>query len=244
MKKIIYSVLVSLFFLQGVQAQQSDFSIKIKPGKDVPKTAKVFVRYFVDRQLVLDSLVFNGKVKTYEGKLDKATLVNLYYSPEGTSFFGGQRLKRLDKVDMYVDKGITQVKFNKDIATAQIKGAAIQKDFAHYAAYMKAVDIKQDQLSAQRSELFKDRDQKQAEIAQLNYTFQELDKEKDKLKESYIKANPNSYFSLLALTELAGYDIDTEYIEPLLLVLSAEMQVSAEGQQLASDIAITKRVGI
>ncbi|TDQ79945.1 peroxiredoxin family protein [Sphingobacterium yanglingense] len=244
MKNIVWSLLLGGMTMAQLQAQEFDFTIKLKPGKDVPKTAKVFVRYFADQKLVLDSVVFNGKAQRYTNKLNEATLVNLYYSPEGDSFFSRNRAKRLDKVDLYVDKGTTTVSFGKEIAQAGIKGSVIQTAFAHYRSFMQPIDVQIDKLMAQRSTLFGMKEEGKDELEKVNQALAGLEEEKAKAKEVYIKQNPNSYFSLLALKELAGYDIDTDYIEPLFLSLSPQLQERQEGQLLASEIAIAKLVGV
>ncbi len=244
MKKIFWSLLVAALAFNNASAQEHDFSIKIKPGKDVPKTAKVFVRYFVDRQLVLDSVVLHGKVQTYKGKANEATLVNLYYSPSGASFFSKGRVGAWDKVNLYVDKGATKVDFSEKIADAKIVGTAIQGDYSDYAAYMQALDKKMDILMTERSKFYQEQGADAAGMKEIADRIEKLGQERDKAKEQFIKANPKSYFSLLALKELAGYDIDTDYIEPLLLSLSPQLRAQQEGKQLASDIAVTKIVGI
>ncbi|MFD2554953.1 TlpA disulfide reductase family protein [Sphingobacterium tabacisoli] len=244
MKKIFWSLLVSALAFNSASAQEHDFSIQIKPGKDAPKTAKVFVRYFVDRQLVLDSLVFNGKVQTYKGKANEATLVNLYYSPSGASFFSKGRVGAWDKVNLYVDKGATKVDFKEKIADAKIVGTAIQRDYAGYAQHMQILDKQMDELMAERSKFYQQQGGDAAGMKEVADRIEKLEQERNKAKEQYIKTHPSSFFSLLALKELAGYDIDTDYIEPLLLSLSPQLQAQQEGKQLASDIAVTKLVGV
>ncbi|MBL1408898.1 TlpA disulfide reductase family protein [Sphingobacterium faecale] len=244
MKKIFWSLLVSALAFHSVSAQEHDFSIKIKPGKDVPKTAKVFVRYFIGRDLVLDSVVFDGKAQTYKGKANEATLVNLYYSPSGTSFFSKGRVGAWDKVNLYVDKGVTKVDFKQKIADAKIVGTAIQRDYAGYAQHMRTLDKQMDELMGERSKFYQQQGTDTVGMKQVIGRIEKLEQERNKAKEQYIKTHPSSFFSLLALKELAGYDIDTDYIEPLLLSLSPQLQAQQNGKQLASDIAVTKIVGI
>ncbi|SKB36726.1 Peroxiredoxin [Sphingobacterium nematocida] len=244
MKSILCGLLLSGVAVTQLTAQEHDFTLKLKPGKEVPKTAKVFVRYFVDQKLVLDSVVFNGKAQNYKGKINEASQVNLYYSPDGASFFSRNRTKRLDKIDLYVDKGNTTVSFNASISEAEIKGSAIQTAFAHYRTAMKTLDVQIEELMGRRSALYSTKEQGQIELQKVNDALHQLQAEKAKAKEAYIRQNTKSYFSVLALKELAGYDIDTDYIEPLFQALSAELQGSKEGQELASGISIAKRVGI
>jgi peroxiredoxin len=55
----------------------------------------------------------------------------------------------------------------------------------------------------------------------------------DSLKYVYIRQNPDSYFSLEALTELAGENIDVYKIEPLFKELSAKVRSTKAGTDFA-----------
>lgn len=244
MKKQALILAVASLLFGALQAQEQTFSIRLKPQYKVDKSAKVFVRYFKDRQLVIDSIVFNKKELIYQGQITEPTLVNLYYSTDGTPFFGRGRVRQWDKVDLYVDKGNTTVKFGDKIADASIKGSPIQTAFAHYAAHSKALDAELDVLKSKRGELYQ---QKEAGAAELNKVTQQinvLEAKKDKGKEAYIKENPSSYFSLLALKEIAGYSVDVDHIEPLFKGLDPKLQALKEGKELARALDIAKRLGI
>lgn len=226
-----------------LQAQEHPFSVRLEPQNAVSKEAKVFVRYFKDNQLVLDSVVLKDKVTMYQGNVAGPTLVNLYYSPDGHPFFGRNRVGRWDKVDLYVDQGETTVRFGDRIAQSSISGSAIQTAFAHYIGHMNVYELRENELIAKRSALYQ---QKEAadptELKEVQNAISELGRQKNTAKEQYIKANPDSYFSLLALKELAGYSIDIAYIEPLFAVLNPRLKSQKEGQDLAKGLDIAKRL--
>lgn len=243
-KKQTFFLALASLFIGTIQAQEHMFNIRIEPQFKVAKESKVFVRYFKDRQLVIDSVVFNTKDHVYQGSVAEPTLVNLYYSPDGSSFFGRGRVRQWDKVDLYVDQGETTVSFAKQISEASIKGSPIQTAFAHYAANTKSLDSEMKVLVAKRTELYEQKEAGAEELKVVMQQIRSLEDRKYKAKEGYIKANPSSYFSLLALKEIAGYSVDVAYVEPLFNGLDAKVQALKEGKELARALDIAKRLSV
>lgn len=235
---------VASLAISTTQAQERTFTISIEPQRSTDKNAKVFVRYFKDRTLVLDSVVLNSKQVAYNATCTEPTLVNLYYSPDGLSFFNRTRVRQWDKVDLYVDGGKTTVKFSDEIAEAKIVGSAMQTAFAHYANHMKAYDLQMNVLSAKRTELYQQKEAGQEGLREVQQQIRAVEVEKDNAKETYIKANPDSYFSLLALKEIAGHSIDVAYVEPFFKQLNPKLQSLKEGVELAKAMDIAKRLAI
>lgn len=244
MQKHTYILVLASLFFGTVQAQEQTFSIQLKPQSKVSKMSKVFVRYFKERQLVIDSVVFNKGNFVYKGTVSVPTLVNLYYSPDGSSFFGRGRVRQWDKVDLYVDQGETTVRFTEQISKASIKGSAIQTAFAHYAVHMKALDAEMHVLAKKRSEHYQEKEGGAEELKAVMQQIRTVEVKQDKAKEEFIKVNPSSYFSLLALKELAGYSVDVAYIEPLFNGLDVNLQQLKEGKELARALDISKRLSI
>ncbi len=241
--KLICIAFVSFIALQ-TNAQDKNFSISIHPSKEQPKDAKVFVRYFIDRKIVIDSVKLNKDKNIYQGHCTGPTLVNLYYAPDGGSFLGRTRVQKWDKVNLYVDEGNTIVKFDNMIAEAEIAGSAIQAEYAHYAKFMQEFDKKLEDFTTRRSALYSQKGQDTKEFQVVASKLDSVNQEKDKAKDVYIRANPNSYFSLLALKDIAGYDINTNYIEPLLSQLSPKLKLLPEAVELANNIATAKRLSV
>jgi peroxiredoxin len=110
---------------------------------------------------------------------------------------------------------------------------------------MKNLETEYETLIARRSVLYQQKETAEpAEINALSEALNNLEQRKKKAKEAFIKANPASYFSLLALKELAGYAIEADYVGPLFELLRPQLQSLDEGQALAKGIAIAKRLAI
>jgi len=239
-----FIILFFLSFLIGLKgsAQDNIFSIKISTKKTKP-TSKVFIRYMDGRRLVLDSLTLD-KTNIYKGESEEPMLVTLFYSSDGQPFFGANRTGKLDKVSFYVDKGTTTVQFADSIKNATVKGQDIQKSYAHYREYMHVYDVQLEELIHQRSLYYQQKEAGKENLEKVTAKIQAVEKQKDKAREVYIQTYPQSYFSLLALQELAGYDIKPERIAPLFNGLSDELKQHKIGLELSSGLELAKRLAV
>ena len=240
--KISIIALLGLMASHGAQAQNNPFQLKFDKEKSAPNE-KVFVRYFVENELHLDSVILDQS-KEYKGEVKGPTIVTLYYSPQGTPFFGQRGLRIWDKVNLYVDQGLSTVSFSDKIADAKIIGSAVQREYADYADYMKAFELKAEEIQTERSKLYQSKSPDKQQLAAINARMDSLEKEANKAKESYIAANKASYFSLLALKDIAGYSIDVEKVEPLYALLDSKLKLKEEGQQLGKAIETAKKLAI
>ncbi len=237
----LLALLLAFGFQQAV-AQESKFRISIEQ-KPLNKAGKIFVRYFIDRELVIDSIVQKNST-VYEGRAKGPTAVNLYYAANGEPFFSKSRTNSLERLNMYVDAGETKVSFGDTFKDASIKGSALQDEYATFEKHMEAYNRSYEQLAKERSAMYKQAEPNKEEMLKLTAKFDALQKEMDAAKVAFIQAHPQSYFSLLSLKEVAGYSIDVEKIEPLYQSLAKELQHKPEGQELAKNLAIAKRLAV
>lgn len=242
--KTIISCLAAIFILGQAQAQEQAFTIEIQAKNTLPASNKVFVRYMQGNQLVLDSLSIQGASQSYTGRLLEPTLVTLFYAPEGGPFFGSKRREKLDKLNFYAAAGLTKVSFGERIEDAQVEGGELQAAYAHYQQHMQAHDRKLEALISNRSALYADKDANKEAILALQATIESDERAKDVAKEEFVLANPSSYFSLLAVKELAGYAIDVPRIEPLFASLSTALKADPIGQDLERRLALAKRLAV
>lgn len=227
-----------------VHAQDKKFSLDVK-AKSIPKEAKVFVRYINKGKLVLDSTSFTKNKFHYEGTIAEPTHVTLFYAADGSSFFN-RKGPRLERLEFYVDptSSKTKIKIGESFAQAQVKGGKLQQEFKQYSDYLAADQAKLDSLMAIRSTFHANKDQSSAEFVAINKAIAAVNEQKEASKAEFVRTHSSSYFSLLALNELAGYSIDVPTIEPLFLGLSEDLRQSETGVTLGESIALTKRLSI
>lgn len=243
MRKIIFTILISSICLLTT-AQEKNLSIDIK-GKDISKEAKIFVRYFVNNKVIIDSLMFKHNRANYQGTIQEPTMITLFYSKEGSSFFARQE-PGLKKVSFYAEpeKRIIKVTFKEQFEQASVSGGNIQKEYKRFSNFFATYDAQLDQLYNERSKLYQTKDKNDSSLDRVFVKIKALDTQKNELKKQYISENPGSYFSLLALSEIAGYDIDVDTIEPLFLSLSAEHRATKIGKKLEEGIDKAKKIAV
>jgi peroxiredoxin len=105
-----------------------------------------------------------------------------------------------------------------------------------YAKYSKVLAVAEKAFSAIDAEYMAAPDAKKNDTTffdGLKHKMNKADQLRDSLKYVYIRQNPDSYFSLEALTELAGENVDVYKIEPLFKGLSAKVRNTKAGTDVA-----------
>jgi len=78
----------------------------------------------------------------------------------------------------------------------------------------------------------------------LQARYSKATEDKTALQQQYIKQNPDSYMSLVALTEVAGPSMDVAVVEPVYKGLSVNVRNSTSGQSFAKLIEAARSTSI
>ncbi|HEY0177547.1 MAG TPA: TlpA disulfide reductase family protein, partial [Pedobacter sp.] len=135
-----------------------------------------------------------------------------------------------DKFDLYVDKGSIIVEAKDSIKTAQISGVKINKDFQQYMRLMEPSE------SAMRQASHDSRDKDSVKRANARPHYNAAFKEWKDLQVNYIKQNPDSYFSVIAINYLIEEPADLMKYESAFKGLSASVKSTPGGLRLAKEI--------
>lgn len=239
MKKL---VLPFLFLLPTFAfAQDQSFSVKGKVAK-LSQPAKVFLSYRSGTKMVLDSSVLKKGKYSFKGEVavpTKATLT-LDYAGTGLRSVG----KTPDYFNVYLDKGKITIQAKDSLKNSTVKGSVINTDYAKYTKLFSGVQSKLDALDKEWYGATDEQRKGTALRASLMERHKPIAEEKEKLQNEYIQNNPSSYFSLVALREMAGSSINVEKIEPVFLGLSQSIRDSKAGQSFAQLIDAAKGTAI
>ena len=239
MKTTIIAVLAILPTLGF--AQNQDFVIKGKIGK-VNQPAKVFLSYRAGAKMVQDSAVLKKGVYSFKGEVAapvKATLT-LDYSGNGLRNVG----KNPDIFSVYIDKGNMVINAKDSLKNSVVKGSVINTDFAKYNKMLSGLQAKLDALDKEWFGATEEQRKGPALRESLMARHTPIAAEKKSLQESYIQKNPSSYFSLVALKEIAGSNIVVDEVEPVFLGLSEGLRASKPGKDFAQLIDAAKGTAI
>lgn len=208
-------------------AQDGEYTLKGKFTSQKAPT-KVYMMKFSNGQNNRDSAIVKNGMFELKGKVDGPTYSRLFADHSGQGF--SMRNGGMDMLNFYLDKGTITLNATDSIKNAKITGSKINDEFAKYNAALpqpKSGAVMATRMSGGSSpEARKAAEEKRA--AQIKF----------------IKENPNSYFSLEALTEIAGSNIDADKYEPMFKSLSPELQASTKGHAFAAGIKASRSTGI
>ncbi|TXH21333.1 MAG: AhpC/TSA family protein [Chitinophagaceae bacterium] len=239
MKKTILAlsiVLPSITF-----AQNQEFTIQGKAGK-TNAPAKIFLSYRANNQYILDSALLKNGTYSFKGEVmapTKATLT-LDYTGTGLRSVG----KTPDVFSVYLDKGRILINTKDSLKHSTVKNSIINADYTKYTKLLSSVQSKLDALNNEWYGATEEQRKGTVLRESLIARNKPVSAEKKSLQENYIQKNPNSYFSLVALKDLAGSNIVVDEVEPVFLSLSQSLRDSKAGKDFAQLIDAAKGTAI
>jgi peroxiredoxin len=187
----------------------------------------------------MDSAVIKDGAFSFSGSVGGPTAMRLLVDHKG------EGMKRnMDMLTLYVEKGNVTVSAKDSVKNGTVKGSSIHETYLAYKKFMSPAD---DKLEAIDKEYYGAPREKQQDTAFVNGLIAKQKpvlEEKKNLQEAYIKKNPGSFFSLSALGELAGYNMNPAEVEPKFNALSADLKASKAGKEFAERIQKAKTTAI
>lgn len=231
MKRIL--MLAGIAMPVSLVAQTSSDKIIVQ----LPKSAKNAHAYLVtgfgwDNQQVLDSAVWNKGVFVLKATTENITKAHIVVNHNGAGIPMAE--KDADALLVYLNSTTFTVKGADSVQKATVTGSALNDE---YKLYHKIVLTDLDKTSRAMENAFKQATSQQRKDPRFMDSLMNIIKKawvkRDSLKYVFIKKYPQSYFSLEALIELSGNDIDVPKIEPLFVKLSTKLRNSREGMAFA-----------
>ena len=237
MRKII--LLVISAFPALAMGQNVNYVLKGKIGQ-LNAPAKVYLNHMVAGKAVMDSVILKSGAFSFKGTTDGISLAVLSMDHTGA----GYRLPgpKTDGKVVYLEEGTVTLTSADSIKTAVITGSPVNKELAKYNLVLK---IPNDSIRAANNEYYRPLPTRKPDQAYLNEILARQDKwgkERVNLQKKYIAENPNSYFSLVALKEVATKNPDG--IEPLFKGLSENIRKTNDGVTLATLLEGWKKTAI
>jgi peroxiredoxin len=239
MKRII--LLALAFAPVAVWAQSNNYVLKAKIGHD-KAPAKAYLLRVADGKQVVDSVLIDNGAFQFTGTIagpTRAQLVIDHYG-EGLSRLGGDA----DVTTLYLEKGDINITAKDSVKYAVITGSKIDDDNTRYKAIIAIPERTLKAIDAEYEAAPADKKKDQEFINGLQSKYDTATEQKKDLQRRYIKDNPNSYVSLIALTDVAGQDIDVASIEPLYKGLSANVRGTAAGLAFEKSIDAARATSI
>jgi len=231
MKKLLLSVLVASPAL--VFAQQGEFTINGKIGT-LNAPAKAYLTYSAAGKQVLDSAVINKGNFAFKGTVEGPAMARVILDHKGE---GLKKLGRsADNAIVFLEPASITLSAKDSIKNVVVTGSKLNDE---NAVYMKYISAPIAAITAVNKEYAAAPEEKQKDEAYRNSMqarYEKASTELEGLQTSFIKANPDSYFSLMALGESTQNGIDVTKVEPLYKGLSERVRATPAGMELAKSI--------
>lgn len=232
MKRFIIATVMA--FPAIAVAQQQNFHIKAKFNEPTIQ-GKVYLYYMNGVKNTTDSAIFNNGAFEMKGQVDGIKQAHLVFYNTGVKNTDIKQRGR-DSRTVFLDNSTMVIEIKDSLKTAEITGSVVQDQ---YAVYQGLVGAAEEKVAQQRSAYYKlSPEQRKDETIQKALTKQSnlANENLDQVMFTYIKNNPDSYFSLEAINKLAGSYFDAAKVEPLYKQLTTRLRNSKEGKMVGVNI--------
>lgn len=233
MKKTILGLALSLPML--ALAQQADFTINGKIA-DV-KSGMLYYQYRNGAEGVRDSVMLNNGAYSIKGSVNGPTQIGLMLKPNAPT-------AEPDSYTLYVDKGETVLTAKDKLKSSTLKGSALSQDFVKYNALLEPSNVGMAQLDKEWAAATDEQRKEGTLMKNLRARVKPIMEEKERVQKAYLKDNPNSYFALVALQDIAGSSMDVTVIEPAYKSLTDQVKNSTAGIAFAKRIETAKLTAV
>jgi len=235
MKKILLTIILYVPFIVYVYAQKGEFLIRGKIAElNTPKTIQLSGQLNYTT-ISLSTKTTNGEFE-FKGMIEEPVEVQLIVRNEGSHTF------QTDKIIFYLEPGITYLTSkNNHISASEISGPGINTLYQKIQRSLLPSKLKKDSLKAEYNALPEERQKDPKVDADFDRRDGEINKVQRSLYLDFIKNNPDSFLSLVALKEYGGHYPDYTDVAPLYESLPAAVRETPTGkafkQQLESIVA-------
>jgi len=242
MKKLLLSLLISSPAL--LFAQKGPFTINGKIGT-LNAPSKAYLTYVSGQTQVLDSAVITKGDFNFKGIVDGPTMARIIIDPAG---LGIKKLGRTaDNAVVYLEPVTINVSAKDSVKNAAITGSPLNDENAKFMKSLAAPLAEMKNINAEFGAATEEKQKDAAFRTSMQTRYDKATADLQALQLTYIKANPDSYFSLLALTQSSGEGgINVAMVDPLFKGLSARVRSTAAGVEFAKaiDAARSTSVGV
>jgi peroxiredoxin len=239
MKKLLITLLVSSPAL--VFAQKGEYTLNGKIGT-LNAPAKAYLNYVAGGKQMTDSAVINKGAFVFKGNVEGPTMARVIVDHKGE---GLKKLGRTsDNIVVFLEPATITLASKDSVKNVVVTGSALNDEKAKYTKYLAAPTEKMNAINGEYQAASEEKRKDAAFMTSIQDRYEKVSGELEVLQNSYIKANPDSYFSLLALRETTGGGIDVSKVEPLYNGLSARVRETPAGAEFAKAIEAARKTSV
>lgn len=239
-KKTFFMLLATM--PAAVTAQNKNFTFEGRIGKLNPP-AKVYFEYFHQGTSSLDSALVKDGSFSFSKPTEGPAAARMFLDYTGAGLPAAARAGNM--LLFYVEEGTVRLESNDSLKNARFVNSPINDA---NKAYLNEIGGPIQELGQKMGARFAaatpEQQQDTAFVNSLNREYRRLMDERAKKQLDFARRNPNSYFSLVALSESTGPQMDVAQIEPVFLSLNEKLRNSTDGKAFAQRITAARTIRI
>lgn len=239
MKKLTLAALMIAPMI--VSAQTPAYTLKATIT-NIKTPAKAYLAYRLNGKNIIDSAAVNNDTFQFNGNVNAPVMAQLILDHKGVGI--AKLGKPADVLSLYIDNGVITVTSADSVKLGTVSGSMINKEFAEYNAFLSGPEKLMQALTIEYSNATEDKRKDPAYRKEIQARYEKASGEKKTLQQKFIQGKPGSFFSLIALTEIAGSSMDVAKIEPVFKGLSTDLRTSAAGKAFAAQIDAARATSI
>ncbi|KIO77004.1 hypothetical protein TH53_11580 [Pedobacter lusitanus] len=215
---------------------QQPFSIKgeiksLQPGD------KIFLNYIADGKSVLDSAIAAKGTFTFNGKIKDPARGVLYKKSNVKGV-------KSDALPFYLESGNIEVAATDSLKKATINGSLINRDNSKLKSQSKTVQDQIDILNAEYAKFTPEQKKDKAFIDSFEKRYENISAGLTPIYLDYARNNPDSYISIVVLSQLATNDKVHSDAEQLFQALSPKVRETSTGKSIAGYFEAAKKTKV
>jgi peroxiredoxin len=240
MKKII---LWACWFVSLTACAQADHSYSIK-GKigNYNEPAIIYLQYLKDNEVVTQSSPLKNGQFAFSGEIDNPANGRMVILPQGGTVSNNRQYT--ESITLMLSDEKIEVNSPDLLQNAVITGSKINDDQQRLIAALALVNEKIDLLVQEFESAPAESANNKEFVTDVQSRYNALQDEMMDTYVSFIRNNPDSYISLMAVMELSQQPDKANLILGLLKSLSPEIQNTGEGKNLAQRMDAVKLTAI
>ncbi len=238
-KSIAFSLILLSLLSYAQKHQDKNYNLTVKISGLNNPNAKVYLSNSLmklNAESIIDSASLKNGEFNIKGKILEPKQVFLIVDEKG---FGYKDVKNWSGIrPMYLEKGDILVDIKDTIKNAVITGSKLNTEYDAYAKLLydpRKFNDEYNRINAAIKEEVSPEKKKLLERKKLNL-INKTAKDRDSSILAYVKQNPDSYFSLEALSTLAQKGYDASVLNAIFESLSEDLRTSKQGLELLENL--------
>lgn len=240
MKSLLIAAL--LFSISAYSQQEKPFALTGSIKGNYEPVQKVYLSYRANGATVIDSSILKDGKYNFTGKVVEPVRAQLLARPSSVQDMSTWRARRKDVASLIVSPDKIEATSVDSFSNITIKGSAANDELAKIEKEMKVINQKGEELNKQYMDFDKAKDE--AGKNKIMAEFKNLDVESKNIYRKYLQTNTSSSIAMIVINQYAGYDINSDEVDPLFAVLPASVKNYPSYKEFGDRLAVARKIGV